>query len=45
MEVVQRELLDKDEALRQFKHHLQWAQSRMKAQENRKRVDRSCQVG
>ncbi|GAU25313.1 hypothetical protein TSUD_375770, partial [Trifolium subterraneum] len=45
VEAVQRELIDRDEALRQLKHQLMKAQERMKSQADRKREDRSFMVG
>lgn len=45
LEAVQRELIDRDEALRQLKHHLQRAQGRMKSQADHKRTERSFAVG
>ncbi|MCH80642.1 retrotransposon protein, partial [Trifolium medium] len=42
---VQRELLDRDEALRQLREQLQKAQDRMKQLADRKRCDRSFEVG
>jgi hypothetical protein len=45
VEAMQRELLDRDEALRQLKSQLLRAQDRMKAQADKKRVDRSFVCG
>ncbi|PNX93254.1 Ty3/gypsy retrotransposon protein, partial [Trifolium pratense] len=45
VDAVQKELLDRDEALRQLKHHLQRAQDRMKQIADKKRSDRSFTVG
>ncbi|KAI5404875.1 hypothetical protein KIW84_051874 [Lathyrus oleraceus] len=41
VEVVQRDLLDRDEALRQLRNQLLRAQEKMKSQANKKRTDRS----
>lgn len=45
VEAVQRELCDRDEALKQLRAHLQRAQERMKLQSDKKRTDRSFEVG
>lgn len=45
VEVVQRELMDRDEAIRQLKIHLLRAQDRMKQYADRKRSDRSFEIG
>jgi hypothetical protein len=45
VETVQRDLADRDEALRQLKTQLLKAQERMKMQADKKRVDRSFVVG
>ena len=45
VEVVQREILDRDEALKQLKHHLQRAQERMKNQADLKRKERNFDIG
>ncbi|MCI33342.1 hypothetical protein A2U01_0054559, partial [Trifolium medium] len=45
VDVVQKELLDRDEALRQLREQLQRAQDRMKQLADRKRCDRSFEVG
>ncbi|GAU27744.1 hypothetical protein TSUD_215550 [Trifolium subterraneum] len=45
VEAVQKELLDKDEALRQLRAQLQRAQDRLKQMADRKRYDRSFEVG
>jgi hypothetical protein len=45
VEAVQRELLDRDEALRQLREQLLRAQSRMKEQADKRRVDRNFTCG
>ncbi|MCH79447.1 Ty3/gypsy retrotransposon protein [Trifolium medium] len=45
VEAVQRDLIDRDEALRQLRHQLLRAQEKMKNQADRKRVERSFMVG
>lgn len=45
VEAVRRDLQDRDEALKQLKYHLTKAQSQMKAQADKKRVDRVFEVG
>lgn len=45
VEAVQRELLDRDEALRQLRTQLSRAQDRMQSQANAKRVEKSFAVG
>lgn len=45
VEVVRRELQDRDEVLRQLKFHLARAQGQMKVQADKKRIDRSFEVG
>lgn len=45
VEAVQRELIDRDEALRQLKNQLLKAQERMKNQVDKKRLDKSFAVG
>jgi hypothetical protein len=45
VEAVQRDLIDRDEALRQLKSQLLRAQEKMKHQADRKRTDRSYEVG
>lgn len=45
VEAVHRDLLDRDEALRQLKHHLQRAQGRMKSKADSKRKERSFSIG
>jgi hypothetical protein len=45
VEAVQRDLIDRDEAIRQLKGHLQQAQDRMKTQADKHRTDRSFEVG
>lgn len=45
MEVVQRDLADRDECLRQLKHHLSCARNRMKTQADRHHKERSFIVG
>ena len=44
VEVVQLELIDRDEALQQLQHHLLRAHSRMKSQADRKRTNHSFEV-
>jgi len=45
VEAVRRELLDRDECLRQLKHHLNRARTRMKSQADHHRTDREFAVG
>jgi hypothetical protein len=45
MEAVQRDLADRDEAIKQLRSHLTRAQDRMKVVADRKRNDRSFEVG
>lgn len=45
VEVVQRDLVDRDEALRQLKYHLLQAQGRMKSQADSNRKEKSFNVG
>lgn len=45
VEAVQQELFDRDEALRQLKFHLNRAQGRMKCQADKRRHDRTFEVG
>jgi hypothetical protein len=45
VEAVQKELMDRDEAIRQLKTHLLQAQERMKHYADRKRCDRSFKMG
>ncbi|MCH86314.1 hypothetical protein A2U01_0007169, partial [Trifolium medium] len=45
VEAVQRDLVDRDEALRQLKTQLVKAQEKMKSQADKKRLDRSFMVG
>ncbi|KAI5383049.1 hypothetical protein KIW84_070446 [Lathyrus oleraceus] len=45
VEAVQRELQDRDEAMRQLREQLLKAQNRMKAQADTHRIDRSFEVG
>lgn len=45
IEAVQRDLIDRDEALRQLRSQLLRAQERMKRQADKKRIDRSFVVG
>jgi hypothetical protein len=45
VEAVQKELLDRDEALRQLRAQLLRAQDRMKHQADKKRCDRSFEIG
>ncbi|CAJ2641615.1 unnamed protein product [Trifolium pratense] len=45
VEAVQRDLADRDECLRQLKHHLSRASDRMKTQADRHRKERSFEVG
>ncbi|KAK2389125.1 hypothetical protein QL285_062745 [Trifolium repens] len=45
VEAVQRDLIDRDEALRQLKSQLLRAQEKMKHRADRKRTDRSYEVG
>lgn len=45
VEAVRRELMDRDEILRQLKYHLQRAQGRMKVQADAKRVERQFEEG
>ncbi|CAJ2651382.1 unnamed protein product [Trifolium pratense] len=45
VEAVQRDLIDRDEALRQLKHQLLRAQEKMKNQADKKRVERSFMIG
>jgi hypothetical protein len=45
VEAVQKELMDRDEAIRQLKTHLLQAQERMKQYADRKRCDRSFNIG
>jgi hypothetical protein len=45
VEAVQRELIDRDEAFRQLKAHLLRAQSRMKQQADKRRSDKSFDIG
>ena len=45
MEAVAVELVDRDEALRQLKHHLLQAQQQMKKYADKKRRDVSFEVG
>ena len=45
VEAVQRDLLDKDEALRPVKYHLQRHQCRMKSYVDRKRTEKVFEIG
>ncbi|MCI28900.1 Ty3/gypsy retrotransposon protein, partial [Trifolium medium] len=45
VEAVQRDLVDRDEAIRQLKAQLMRAQEKMKSQDDKKRTDRSFMVG
>ncbi|MCI23813.1 RNA-directed DNA polymerase (Reverse transcriptase), partial [Trifolium medium] len=45
VEAVQRDLMERDEAIRQLRSQLQRAQDRMKMQADKKRSDRSFEVG
>lgn len=45
VEAVQRELLDRDEALRQLKYHLQQAQNSMRSQADKKRTECNFAIG
>lgn len=45
VEAVQRDLANRDECLRQLKHHLSRARDRMKTQADRHRQERSFEVG
>ncbi|GAU12466.1 hypothetical protein TSUD_229990, partial [Trifolium subterraneum] len=45
MEAVQRDLIDRDEALRQLRHQLLRSQERMKRQADKKRTERSFVIG
>jgi hypothetical protein len=45
VEAVQKELIDRDEALRQLKAHLLRAQGRMKQQADKRRSDKSFDIG
>lgn len=45
VEAVQRDLIERDEAIRQLRSHLLRAQDRLKAQADKKRSDRSFEIG